>query len=76
MTEDKYLDQIDKDRIPQHVAIIMDGNGDGQSSGRRTRSRSYCGAERVKEIIERQHVWVSNILTLYTFSSENWNRPL
>jgi undecaprenyl diphosphate synthase len=76
MTEDKYIDQIDKSRIPQHVAIIMDGNGRWAKQRNRQRSEGHiAGAETVKSIIETAAKIGVKYLTLYTFSKENWNRP-
>jgi undecaprenyl diphosphate synthase len=73
MTEDY---QIDKNRIPQHVAIIMDGNGRwAKQRGEERSSGHIAGAETVKEIIEAAARIGVRYLTLYTFSSENWNRP-
>lgn len=64
------------ERIPQHVAIIMDGNG--RWAKRRSHSRIYGhvrGARRVKDIvIEASQVGVK-ALSVFAFSTENWNRP-
>ena len=61
-----YIEQIDKTRIPQHVAIIMDGNG---------RWAKQRGEETVQNITEDAARLGIKYLTLYTFSTENWNRP-
>ena len=71
-----YIEQIDKTRIPKHVAIIMDGNG--RWAKQRGKERTYghhAGAETVHKIIEETARLGVKFLTLYTFSTENWNRP-
>ncbi len=71
-----YTEQIDFSRIPQHVAIIMDGNG--RWAKQRGRERSFghqTGAETVHVIAEEAARMGIKYLTLYTFSTENWNRP-
>lgn len=71
-----YKEQIDLDRIPQHVAIIMDGNG--RWAKQRGQERSFghqAGAETVHVIAEEAARLGIRYLTLYTFSTENWNRP-
>lgn len=71
-----YIEQIDKTRIPQHVAIIMDGNG--RWAKQRGKERTYghqAGADTVHKIIEDAVCLGVKYLTLYTFSTENWNRP-
>ena len=69
-------EQIDLHRIPRHVAIIMDGNG--RWAKQRGHERSYghqVGAETVHVIAEEAAKLGIKYLTLYTFSTENWNRP-
>lgn len=71
-----YKEQIDLNRIPKHVAIIMDGNG--RWAKQRGRERSFghqAGAETVHIITEEAARLGVKFLTLYTFSTENWNRP-
>lgn len=71
-----YKEEIDLNRIPQHVAIIMDGNG--RWAKQRGHERSYghqAGAETVHVIAEEAARLGVRYLTLYTFSTENWNRP-
>lgn len=71
-----YIEQIDKDRIPEHVAIIMDGNGRwAKQRGKERTFGHYAGAETVHKIIEEAAHLGIKYLTLYTFSTENWNRP-
>ena len=71
-----YKDQVDKTRIPAHIAIIMDGNG--RWAKQRGQARSFghqAGAETVHVIAEEAARLGVKYLTLYTFSTENWNRP-
>lgn len=71
-----YREQIDFSRIPEHVAIIMDGNG--RWAKQRGHERSFghqVGAETVHVIAEEAARLGIKFLTLYTFSTENWNRP-
>lgn len=72
----RYKEQIDLTRTPQHVAIIMDGNG--RWARKRGYERSYghqTGAETVHIIAEEAAKSGVKFLTLYTFSTENWSRP-
>jgi undecaprenyl diphosphate synthase len=64
------------DRIPAHVAIIMDGNG--RWAKRRQKPRLYghrVGADSVRSVVEAAREIGVSYLTLYAFSSENWQRP-
>jgi len=68
--------QIDKNRIPQHIAIIMDGNG--RWAAERGMQRAFghqAGVEAVRRITSECTRLGVKFLTLYTFSTENWNRP-
>lgn len=68
--------QLDMTRIPEHIAIIMDGNG--RWAQQRGKERSYghqAGVEAVKRITSESAKLGVKYLTLYTFSTENWNRP-
>jgi undecaprenyl diphosphate synthase len=69
-------DQINRDKIPQHVAIIMDGNGRwAQQKGEMRIFGHASGVEAVREsLIAAAEIGVK-YLTLYAFSTENWNRP-
>ena len=63
-------------RVPQHIAIIMDGNG--RWANERGKERSYghqAGVEAVRRITTECVNLGVKYLTLYTFSTENWNRP-
>jgi len=68
--------ELDKNRIPQHIAIIMDGNG--RWANERGKERSYghqAGVDAVHKITSECTRLGVKFLTLYTFSTENWNRP-
>jgi undecaprenyl diphosphate synthase len=69
-------EQIDKSKIPQHVAIIMDGNGRWAKQRQHDRTFGHeSGVISVKETVETAAEIGIKYLTLYAFSSENWNRP-
>lgn len=68
--------QTDKQRTPRHVAIIMDGNGRWAKQRGLPRTMGHqAGAETVHRIAEEAARLGVEYLTLYTFSTENWNRP-
>ncbi len=70
------IDNIDKTRLPRHIAIIMDGNG--RWAKERGKERSYGhrqGVEAVRTITRTAGNLGIEYLTLYTFSTENWSRP-
>ena len=68
--------QIDKDRLPNHVAIIMDGNGRWAKQQGKARVFGHKnGVQSVREAIEASAEIGIQFLTLYAFSTENWNRP-
>ena len=72
-----YKDQIDMTRVPHHVAIIMDGNGRwAQARGKERVYGHKEGVERVRDIMTTAVKLGIDYLTLYTFSTENWNRPV
>jgi len=69
-------DQIDISRLPQHIAVIMDGNGRWAKERNRPRVFGHSnGVKAVREISEASAELGVKYLTLYAFSSENWNRP-
>ena len=71
-----YREQIDNERIPRHVAIIMDGNGRWAKERNLNRSFGHQeGVNSVRCITELAVRLGVKFLTLYTFSTENWNRP-
>ncbi len=70
------IDKIDPARLPQHVAIIMDGNGRWAQARGLERSAGHVeGVNTVRRITEIASEVGIKYLTLYTFSIENWNRP-
>lgn len=70
------IDKIDKSRMPKHVAIIMDGNGRWAKAQGHERSYGHeNGVTTVRNITEIATELGIGYLTLYTFSTENWNRP-
>ena len=71
-----YLQQIDKTRLPEHIAIIMDGNGRWAKAQGFDRSYGHKkGVDSVRVVTEAATEIGIKYLTLYTFSTENWNRP-
>ncbi|MBO4786712.1 MAG: isoprenyl transferase [Prevotella sp.] len=70
------MEQLDKNRIPQHIAIIMDGNGRWAKEHGHERTYGHkAGVETVRKITAECVRLGVKYLTLYTFSTENWNRP-
>ena len=70
------IEQIDKNRLPQHVAIIMDGNGRWAKAKGKDRSYGHQeGVVSVRKVVEAATTVGLKYLTMYTFSTENWNRP-
>lgn len=70
------LEQIDKKRLPKHVAIIMDGNGRwAKEKGYDRLYGHFHGVESVRNIVEGAAELGIEYLTLYAFSTENWDRP-
>lgn len=70
------LDQIDTSRIPKHIAIIMDGNGRwAKNQGKLRVFGHQSGVRSVREVSEGAAELGVECLTLYAFSTENWNRP-
>ncbi|WP_297059667.1 isoprenyl transferase [uncultured Duncaniella sp.] len=68
--------EIDTSRLPRHVAVIMDGNGRWATSRGLDRSAGHIeGVNTVRRITEAASEAGIEYLTLYTFSTENWNRP-
>jgi undecaprenyl diphosphate synthase len=68
--------QIDNNRIPQHIAIIMDGNGRwAQEQGQDRLFGHFHGVQSVRDIVEGCAELGVRYLTLYAFSTENWDRP-
>lgn len=70
------MDSLNKDKIPQHIAIIMDGNGRwAKQQGEDRIFGHHEGVNSVREIVEAAAEVGVKYLTLYAFSTENWNRP-
>ena len=71
------IEKIDKNRLPRHVAIIMDGNGRWAKAKGKDRSFGHQeGVVSVRKIMDAVTQLGLKYLTLYTFSTENWKRPL
>lgn len=69
-------DKIDLQRLPRHIAIIMDGNGRwAQEKGQDRLFGHFHGVESVRDIVEGCAELGIGYLTLYAFSTENWDRP-
>ena len=74
--EERLAREIDRDRLPRHVAVIMDGNGRWAKARNLPRIEGHrAGIESVREIVETAARTGVKVLTLYAFSSENWKRP-
>lgn len=76
-TIEKLLEVIDKDKLPAHIAIIMDGNG--RWAQKRNMPRSYGhfeGTKRVVDIVRFASNMNIQVLSLFAFSTENWKRPV
>lgn len=71
------MDTLANDRtIPRHVAIIMDGNGRWAEERHRPRLFGHkAGVDAVRDVVETARTLGVKVLTLYAFSTENWNRP-
>ncbi len=70
------INELDMNRIPQHIAIIMDGNGRWAEEQNKPRSYGHqAGVDTVRRITSACTLLGVKYLTLYTFSTENWNRP-
>jgi len=71
-----FFNQIDKERVPKHIAVIMDGNG--RWAKQRNLDRTYGhkeGEHAVRRAVEGASKAKVDYLTLYAFSTENWKRP-
>ncbi len=70
------IEQIDKQKVPQHIAIIMDGNGRwAKQQGENRIYGHYEGVNSVRSVVEAAGEVGVKYITLYAFSTENWNRP-
>ena len=71
-----FKDKIDKNNVPEHIAITMDGNGRwARQQGELRAFGHQNGVKAVKETVEAAAEIGIKYLTLYAFSTENWNRP-
>ena len=74
--EEALARQIDFDRLPAHVAVIMDGNGRWAAQRHLPRVEGHrAGIDSVREVVENSARLGIHVLTLYAFSVENWKRP-
>jgi undecaprenyl diphosphate synthase len=74
--EDTLVRRLDFDRLPQHVAIIMDGNGRWAANRDLPRVEGHsAGIDSVRDVVETSARLGISVLTLYAFSVENWKRP-
>lgn len=72
-----YKEEIDTNRLPSHIAIIMDGNGRWAKERNLPRTEGHrAGVKTVREIVSAAVALGVKYLTLYTFSTENWKRPV
>jgi len=72
----QLLEKIDKENLPRHIAIIMDGNGRwAKEKGEDRLFGHFHGVESVRNIVEGCAELGIGYLTLYAFSTENWDRP-
>ncbi|MDR3587563.1 MAG: isoprenyl transferase [Desulfosporosinus sp.] len=70
------LDQVARDRLPRHIAIIMDGNGRWAQKRALPRSMGHrAGVEALRKIVKACSNLGIEVLTVYAFSTENWKRP-
>jgi len=70
------IEQIDKKKLPRHIAIIMDGNGRwAEEKGQERLYGHFHGVDSVRDIVEGCAELGVEYLTLYAFSTENWDRP-
>lgn len=75
--EKNYLDLINQEKLPKHIAIIMDGNGRWAKNRKLNRSFGHReGANRVVDIVRASSDLGIKVLSLFAFSTENWKRPL
>src|SRR6267378_4912175 len=74
--DETLVRQINFDRLPQHIAIIMDGNGRWAAQRHLPRVEGHrAGIDAVRDTVETAARLGIRVLTLYAFSIENWKRP-
>ena len=70
------MEEIDKEKLPKHIAIIMDGNGRWAKKKSLNRIRGHIkGVNAVREVVTACREFGIKVLTLYAFSIEHWRRP-
>jgi undecaprenyl diphosphate synthase len=75
-SSDSLVSQLDKDKLPRHIAIIMDGNGRwAQKRGLPRAMGHKAGVEALRDIVKAVSNLSIEVLTVYAFSTENWSRP-
>lgn len=74
--EDVSLDDVDLERVPRHVSIIMDGNGRWAKARGLDRSKGHvAGVDALREAVTTSVRLGLDVLSVYAFSTENWRRP-
>ncbi|WP_279237698.1 isoprenyl transferase [Heliorestis acidaminivorans] len=75
-SEEELMKQIDSQRLPRHIAIIMDGNGRWANRRGLPRAAGHrAGVESLRRVLETCEDLRIGVLTVYAFSTENWKRP-
>ena len=75
--EEALARQVNFDRLPQHIAVIMDGNGRWAAQRHLPRVEGHrAGIDSVRDVVESSARLGIKVLTLYAFSVENWKRPI
>ena len=75
-TKPKFNKKLNLQKLPQHIAIIMDGNGRWASRRGLPRNMGHrAGFENIKKIVEHIYKLGIKVVTFFTFSTENWKRP-
>jgi undecaprenyl diphosphate synthase len=70
------MEEIDKEKLPRHIAIIMDGNGRWAKKKNLSRISGHIkGVDAIREVVTACRELGVGVLTLYAFSMENWQRP-
>lgn len=75
MTDNILANEIDREKLPRHIAIIMDGNGRWAKMHGKARVFGHkAGVKSVRKVTEAAAQLGVEFMTLYAFSTENWNR--
>ena len=76
LSKKKLLDEIDYNRLPKHIGVILDGNGRWAKKRGLPRSTGHsAGADNLKKIVTECNKMGIGYITVYAFSTENWKRP-